>query len=625
MRYNNLFFDFNYIKVLGESFKISNSSEVISDNEGYSERYAKNVIAACDADGQKVSVILKNSIPNEIIDRIEGYQPDPEGYILEIKKFEVRIYSESKRGLIYGVSTFKQLVERDAVADLVLFDRPDKPVRGYRVFTPGYDSVEDFKRMIDMLVYYKYNSVMIEVGGAMEYERHPEINKKWTEFCNEVKASPEEGIRIQQKTHPEWKKNSIHVDNGEGGFISKDKMREIVNYCREREISVVPEIPTLSHSDYIVMAYPELNERKEDTYPDTYCPSNPESYKVVFDIIDEILEVFSPEYVNIGHDECYTLGICERCRKKSHVDLYSDDIIKIYEYLKARGVKTVMWGEKLYNIRLIDRKGNLWTTGGAGNDKEPTLYPCKYKIPTDILQLHWFWLRSTYEEDKEIYDLGFRSVFGNFLAVELDDYRKRAAISSGAFVSNWGSLKEEYMQRNGQNFYLVSGAYVFWCEDYDTPKKSVVCELTKAELYKRYIDTLGEDIIEFVHTTEYKRPYNVFYDGNYIVEQKDIIGIYKLSYDDGSTFELPVKYGYNILSDSERGRDYKSTEAIPDAPIEVIGAAFPLEIDGRIYYKTAYKNPNPEIRIEKIEYISQNGIVVQTLKTEVKKATQYFE
>ena len=149
------------------------------------------------------------------------------------------------------------------------------------------------------------------------------------------------------ETHPQWAKNSIHADNGGGSFITQDEMREIIAYCREREIEVIPEVPSLSHSDYIVMAHPDLNERKEDTYPDTYCPSNPKSYEILFDILDEVIEVFHPEYVNIGHDECYTLAKCDRCKGKAPADLYVEDITKINNYLNARDIKAIMWGEKV--------------------------------------------------------------------------------------------------------------------------------------------------------------------------------------------------------------------------------------------------------------------------------------
>ena len=215
----------------------------------------------------------------------------------------------------------------------VIFDYPDKPVRGYRVFTPGYHETKDFEAMVDMLIEYKYNTIMIEVGGAMEYKKHPIINEEWVKYCKEVNKSPYEAERIQRKTF-KWSKNSIHTNNGGGGFISQEQMKTVVAYCKERGLEVIPEVPSLSHSDYIVRAYPELNERKEDTYPDTYCPSNPKSYEVLFDILDEVIDVFEPEYINIGHDEGYTFAKCDKCKDKEPVDLFVGDIIKINDYLQ---------------------------------------------------------------------------------------------------------------------------------------------------------------------------------------------------------------------------------------------------------------------------------------------------
>ena len=95
----------------------------------------------------------------------------------------------------------------------------------------------------------------------MEYKKHPEINAKWVEFCEEVHRGPHEYDRIQHKTHPQWAKNSIHADNGDGCFITQDQVREVLSWCRERELDVIPEVPCLSHSDYIVMAHPDLKER----------------------------------------------------------------------------------------------------------------------------------------------------------------------------------------------------------------------------------------------------------------------------------------------------------------------------------------------------------------------------
>ena len=213
-------------------------------------------------------------------------------------------------------------------------------------------SASTFKAMIDKLVYYKYNAVIIEVGGAMEYKRHPEINAAWVEFCKEVSVSPEAAQDIQNKMYY-WMKDSIHFDNGNGAFISQDEMRDLIAYCREREIDVYPEVPTLSHSDYIVRAHRDLNERAEDNYPDTYCPSNPKTYEIVFDILDEVIDVFGSDYINIGHDEFYTAAKCPLCKDKSPSELYVNDIKKISEYLEKKGIKSIIWADKLFKNIII--------------------------------------------------------------------------------------------------------------------------------------------------------------------------------------------------------------------------------------------------------------------------------
>ena len=80
---------------------------------------------------------------------------------------------------------------------------------------------------------------------------------------------------------------------------------------------MIPEVPSLGHCDYLMMGNPDIAERADDPYPDTYCPSNPKSYQILFDVIDEIIDVFEPSIMNIGHDEYYTIGVCEKCRGKS--------------------------------------------------------------------------------------------------------------------------------------------------------------------------------------------------------------------------------------------------------------------------------------------------------------------
>lgn len=54
------------------------------------------------------------------------------------------------------------------------------------------------------------------------------------------------------------------------------------------------------------------------------------------------MEVFKPKMVHIGHDEWKAAYLCFRCRGRSVADLFVEDVIRIYEYLKSRGVEVAM-------------------------------------------------------------------------------------------------------------------------------------------------------------------------------------------------------------------------------------------------------------------------------------------
>jgi len=600
---SDMFFDFTFAKCENDFFEISKKSQINSQGAGFADKYIAEVVLELPEEGKVMAINLKKGFPDSIkAEAGSAFCEDDEAYALEILTNEINLYADTNRGFIYAVSTLKQLISGRFVSRLVIFDRPDKKIRGYRVYIPGADSIDAFKKMIDKLIYYKYNSVIIEVGGAMEYEKHPEINKKWVEFCTEVHKGPEESKRIQEQTFW-WAKNSIHADNGDGGYVTKAQMRDIVEYCREREIEVIPEVPSLSHSDYIVMAHPDINERVEDTYPDTYCPSNPKSYEILFDIIDEVSEVFKPKYMNIGHDEVYTLALCDRCKGKNPVDLYVGDIIKINEYLKTKNITAIMWCEKMFEKEFEGRPA-----GGAADPEKgiPELVGCVGRIPKDIMLLQWYWRLCDYEDEKKILDLGYKMLYGNFNALLNKEYRKRIGAIEGGFVSNWGSIREEYMQRNLQNFSIAATAHIFWSHTYDNCDEAYVLEKTAKELSSRYADGLGNEIIKVKHTTNLDKEQPLFYDGVYIVPEDWILGYYVIRYTDGTTQKLPVNYGYNIgCSGWEiHGENVK----------KLYGAAKPIEENGKIYYEASYKNPYPQKQVECINYEAVTDAIVDYIE-----------
>ena len=517
-----------------------------------------------------------------------------EEYVLEIGETS-RIYANSDRGFVYGMVTLASLKGRTFAG--ILRDRPVCSVRGYRVYLPGQENIPVFKAMVDFIAEYKYNTVILEIGGAMEYKRHPEINEKWVEFCSEMYADPHRAAQIEFYTYP-WTKNSIHCENGDGGVLTQDECRELAAYCRSRGLEVIPEVPTLSHSDYICLAHPEIAEIAEDAYPDTYCPNHPDTYRYVFDILDEVIEVFRPRQIHIGHDEAYTFGICERCRGIDPVDLYVGDIRKIKEYLDSKNILVSLWAEKL--LRAYTKEGE--PIGGTGTVERgdewpiPPLWECRDKLPEGLLYSHWYWSFGK-EYDRVFHDRGYPMFFGNFDAIDCDDWAERIGWGAlGGWVSNWGSFEEEYMQRNMQYFNLIGAAEAFWNSDFDNSDKKAVLNRTLAEAYRRKWQNKSHTITIRHRTLENLR-HEFFWCGVFIDDKKYRIGSYEVRYADGTVLLLPVKYGTNI-----------GAKAIPTYPldpelIQLAGTTLPLGENGDLTYECRYENPRPDVGIESIRYL----------------------
>ena len=584
----------------------------------YSDYIREKLSAFPSVDGAEAvsSISFSLAVPDSVRATVEKeceIVGNDEEYILILAK-NAFVYAKSEAGFLRALSTLMQLSDAGELSELLIYDYPASPERGYRVYMPGRKTMGDFLEMIDFLVYYKFNAVILEVGGAMEYERHPKINEKWEEFCEDVGRYSGRTNEIQRGYA--WNKNSIHYENGDASYITKDECRELSRYCRARGIEIIPECPSLSHSDYICHAYPEVAELSIDPYPDTYCPSNPRSYEILFDVLDEVIEVFMPRRINIGHDEYYLCALCDRCKGKDPVDLYVGDVKKIKDYLDGKGVGVLMWGDKLIKAR--NHKGHKFGAWYDENEKHPeysipNMTACVDKFPKGITYLHWYWVFGTHLDD-EYHARNYPAVFGNFEPFECEDFRTRIKRGMrGAFVSNWGSSEPEYMQRNLQYFNLVASAYALWSDTYDNCDADALKVLTYDALYKMHNAKI-KNPLKVRHSTDYYKNPAYFWDGIFIEDSVYLIGNYEIRYTDGSVGYLPVKYGTNIGTagyvPTEVKIDYAAAEgeAVSERHLRELAYSTLPERIGEVYaYNHVYENPHPEKKIESISYIPAKG------------------
>ena len=416
-------------------------------------------------------------------------------------------------------------------------------MRGVKVLLPPPDQIEELFRFLDIAVHYGANALMIELGGAMEYKRHPEINEGWLEYAAFMGEYSGKGQKIQEETP--WRRNSIHSDNGGGLVLSQDQIRSIAAYARKLGMEVIPEVPCLSHCDYLLTRHRDLAERAEDPYPDTFCPSNPKSYELLFDVLEETIEIFRPSVINIGHDEFYSFGLCPKCKGKPAPGLYADDIRKIHDFLAAKGIRTMIWAEKLLDAHFID---SHVPCGGAEAKDLPATYPAIDLVPRDLLLLHWYWsLDRRFEEEFE--KRGFRFAFGNFSGRSIPEWKRRSSADGffGTMISNWGRSDLPTLQRNGLLADLAFGALLDRTADPDKNREALWDEAFRSLFDLRYGDHRKRLYIR--HATSLSKPYRYFVDGRYIDEKEDGLGAYVITLKDGRQFKAPVLYGYNISCD----------------------------------------------------------------------------
>ncbi len=320
-------------------------------------------------------------------------------------------------------------------------------------------------------------------------------------------------------------------------------------------MTVIPEVPTLSHCDYLLTRHPELAERAGDPWPDTCCPSNPATFALVCDILEEVIEVFAPEIIHIGHDEFYTMSHCPRCRGKSAMLLYAQDINATAAFLAQRGIKTMIWGEKLLNAYFKDgtpiggsRKDQL-RPGATPAECQEAIYPAIDLVDPAMEILHWYWSIGR-DLEQEYHRRGFTVTFGNFSGPAFIDWQRRHPEAVGTIVSNWGGTDRITLQRNGILFELMYASVLSWNERLDSDAYPAIRDWCLLELYRLKTAAIPpERRLELLHSTDFHRPFRYFYDGCYYHESEFLLGHYRIVFRNGSEALVPVVYGTNIGSD----------------------------------------------------------------------------
>jgi len=391
-----------------------------------------------------------------------------EGYVLSVTGRNIVVAANSKNGALFGLESLRQIIIKEggdlSVPQILVKDSPKYEFRGIKLYLPGRENIQFFKRFIkDFVALYKFNKIILELNANMRLEKHPELNIGTVEFERHLNFS-----RLDRPPglHQEYQ-NSSHQDNADGDILEKEEVADLIKYIRKFNIEVIPELPSLTHSYYLLFGHEDLAENMNQPYPDTYCPLKPEIYKIYFDVLDEYIEVIHPDIIHVGHDEWrMEKDLCELCRGKDYGELYAADLIKIHDYLAQKGIKTAIWGDHLLES-VTEKDHQTWKSSSGYEYKIPgALRPEQVlqSIPKDVIIFNWFW--DEINNDKQVSDFGFQQVYGN-LRPDIDKWGERFGIEGvlGGAPSSWAATTEHNLGKD-QIMDFLGCANLLWSGQY---------------------------------------------------------------------------------------------------------------------------------------------------------------
>lgn len=288
--------------------------------------------------GEEKSIILK------LDDSIEH----DEGYTLKCENRRVFINAKTETGLFYGLQTLRQLLlQTDGKIPCVeIIDYPRFSYRGYMLDCGRYFyAVEDIKRIVDLMALHKLNvlhwHLTEDQGWRVEIKKYPLLTEKGSERSH---------TNFNRKPH--------------GGYYTQEDIKEIVAYCHARKIKVIPELDVPGHTVAAIACYPYLSCFDRDLEVATHwgvkhdilCAGKKSTYQFVFDVLDELMELFPDKIIHIGGDEAVKMRwkLCSHCQAemkrlglKSEDDLQTHFMERVNDYLTEHGYSSVMWN---YNM-----------------------------------------------------------------------------------------------------------------------------------------------------------------------------------------------------------------------------------------------------------------------------------
>ncbi len=254
------------------------------------------------------------------------------------------------------------------------------------------------------------------------------------------------------RSHPELKRGETP--------ITREGARRFAAACKKNNIRLIPEFQSLGHQSWkaetfsLLTVYPSFDltpgafPNNEGIYCREWDPLNPDVWKVVFELMDEIIDAFRADALHVGMDEIFLLG-SEKSPTTKGMDpgvLFAKAVNEIHNHLvRKRRVEMLMWGD-----RLIDGKKYDFGEWEASTNGTATAIN---QIPKDIIICPWHYeVRDSYPSVTMFMEQGFRVLPSGWKNVDatkaLIEFNKKnnGPKLLGHMFTTWGVKKDGLME-----------------------------------------------------------------------------------------------------------------------------------------------------------------------------------
>lgn len=423
----------------------------------YSERWKKKFDLAVTAGGPAMDRSAMSKARIEWVDDwdLADYQAD-EAYALEVGPPLIQVKVKTADGLRNALATLEQLFRRNSDGEMevrraTIRDYPAMPFRGIHFFS-GHNAEKLQTKMVEeILAPLKINRLVYQVD-YVEWETRPEIH------------SPVYGMK-------------------------KSEAKAVGDAARRGGIEVIPLLNTFGHCEWLLQRPSMRYLADNPLHPYAYDPSNPEIYRICEAIYNEVIALFQPKIIHIGHDEVTFHDFPFKPENKAvgATKLIIQDIIHYRDFLQKQGIRTMIWGDMF-----------LGPHESPDACLAPTVAEAEHRrglLPKDIIIADWHYRPADpekYQSLRKFTDAGFEAVAAawhqpenivNF-AEQAARERQKTSATLGLLQTTWAgySFDENSLLSNFDQY----AAYVLAAEAAWTGKAAIAEKLDYREWFDRH-------------------------------------------------------------------------------------------------------------------------------------------